>query len=203
MLNALVNGTPAMSTSPGLRLRHASLLPIVAALSFACVGVAAGAVFKCSAPNNGVVYQDTPCAAGAELRNLDKDPPSLSVVPGLPPASQRASSAGAAPARNARGGSERDARGEARDKLRADKTVERAGERRFIRAGMTEAEVLARIGRPDVNAHRRETARKASNKRAGAGAEWSYLPNAGDPQTITTLTIVGGKVTDVRRSIAR
>jgi len=145
------------------------------------------------------VYQDTPCPAGSELRNLDKDPPSLSVVPGLPSGSARPDATPRAHDATGR----HDGRDKQRSDRAAERNVERAGERRFIRAGMTEAEVLARIGRPDVNAHKRETAGKGSSKRGSAGAEWSYLPNAGDPQTITTITIVGGKVTDVRRSIAR
>ena len=38
-------------------------------------------VYKCAA-ELGVLYQDIPCAGGKELRNLDADPPNLSVVPG-------------------------------------------------------------------------------------------------------------------------
>src|SRR5438309_8268997 len=43
-----------------------------------------GAVFKCAAEGGGIVYQDSPCQPGKELRNFDTDPANLSVVPGTP-----------------------------------------------------------------------------------------------------------------------
>lgn len=153
---------------------------------------AAANLYKCSAVNGGVVYQDTPCAAGKELRNFDKDPPTLSVVPGLPNAPTKPAPPSAS--KSGRGTSDRTPldRSAAKDKI----NVERAGERRFIRVGMTEAEVLTRIGRPEINGHKKD-------KRSSGAMQWSYLPNAGDPGTITTVTIVGGKVTDVQRKISR
>ena len=79
-------------------------------------------------------------------------------------------------------------------KLGFEVTVEsNAGERRFIAVGMTAAEVIQRIGKPDVNA----------NNQRGKGQHWSYLPKDGDPATTTTLTLVGGKVTDVERKVVR
>jgi hypothetical protein len=72
----------------------------------------------------------------------------------------------------------------------------KAEERRFIRTGMSESEVVRRIGKPEVDA---STSR---NKRKD-GKRWSYLPTEGDPQTITTVTIVAGQVTDVERKIVR
>jgi hypothetical protein len=59
---------------------------------------------------------------------------------------------------------------------------------------MSEAEVIMRIGRPDV--------RSKGHGKAGA-TRWSYLPAPGDGDTITTLTLAGGKVADVERRIAR
>ncbi len=153
---------------------------------------AAANLYKCTAVNGGVVYQDTPCPVGNELRNFDKDPPTLSVVPGLPGGSTK--SAPPPASKTARGASDRTPldRSAAKDKM----NIERAGERRFIRVGMTEAEVLSRIGRPEINGHKKD-------KRSSGVMQWSYLPNAGDPGTITTVTIVGGKVTDVQRKISR
>jgi hypothetical protein len=58
---------------------------------------------------------------------------------------------------------------------------------------MSQAEVIQRIGKPDVDAR---------NQR-GQGQRWSYLPNDGDPDTITTVTLVGGKVANVERKIVR
>jgi hypothetical protein len=68
-----------------------------------------------------------------------------------------------------------------------------ASERKFIRAGMTEAEVMARIGRPDMTAG-------GSKSRQ---SRWSYLPNPGDPDTITTLTFNGDTVSDVTRKLVK
>ena len=72
----------------------------------------------------------------------------------------------------------------------------KAAERRFIRAGMSEAEVIRRIGKPEVDA--------TTQRKQGKSAKlWSYLPAAGDPDTITTITIAGGMVTAVERKIVR
>ena len=56
---------------------------------------------------------------------------------------------------------------------------------------MSTAEVIERIGRPDVDAR---------NQR-GKGLRWSYLPKDGDPNTITTVTLVDGRVADVERKV--
>jgi hypothetical protein len=66
-------------------------------------------------------------------------------------------------------------------------------ERKFLRAGMTETEVLYKIGRPDV---------ELSGRRKG-GQQWSYMPIAGDPDTLTTVTFAGGKVDRVDRKVVR
>ncbi|MEO8740258.1 MAG: hypothetical protein ABI537_11225 [Casimicrobiaceae bacterium] len=144
--------------------------------------VAASTVYKCAGATNAVVYQDIPCAAGKELRNFTNDPPALSVIPGTPvPGAKR--EAVAAPR------AERIATGAKRTRTNDSN----ASERRFIAVGMTAAEVIQRIGRPDVNA----------NGPRGKGQHWSYLPKAGDPQTMTTLTLVSGKVTDIERKVMR
>jgi hypothetical protein len=116
-----------------------------------------------------------------ELRNFDTDPAAVSVVPGspvaatsAPPAAQRAR---AAPV----------ARRAPEQRLSSGK----AAQRRFIRAGMSESDVIRRIGEPEVDA-------RSSGKH---GKQWSYLPAAGDPDTITTLTIVGGLVAGVERKV--
>lgn len=171
----------------GQRMAAALALLVVAALAAAAVRAApahttASAVYKCSTAD-GVVYQDTPCAPGAELRNFATDPPNLTVVPGTttkPPvadgASQRATKA-------------------ARDTVpvRARTASGDAAERRFIRVGMSAAEVVARIGRPDMSAR----------EKRGNGSRWSYLPRPADPGTITTLIIVDGRVASVERALVR
>ena len=59
--------------------------------------------------------------------------------------------------------------------------------------GMSEAEVILKVGRPDVEA----------KGRGKQGHRWSYMPTAGDPDTLTTLTLAGGKVTQVERKVVR
>ena len=60
-------------------------MPALLALILLLLASAAyGAIYKCSIEKGTVVYQDTPCGPGKELRNLDTDPPNLSVVPGTP-----------------------------------------------------------------------------------------------------------------------
>jgi hypothetical protein len=138
------------------------------------------AIYKCANEKGGVIYQDTACAPGKELRNLDADPAMLSVVPGTPvPAAKAAAASAAKPARVQTG------------------TVKIKGgdpaERKFIQAGMSEAEVILKIGRPEVEA----------KGRGKSGHRWSYMPTAGDPNTLTTLTLAGGKVTHVERKVVR
>lgn len=72
-----------------------------------------------------------------------------------------------------------------------------AGERKFIRVDMTEGQVLVKVGKPD-----------SESVQTGGGAQttvkqWIYLPDPGDPDTLTTITLVNGVVTDVSRKIAR
>lgn len=136
-------------------------------------------LYKC-ANDKGVVYQDTACAPGKELRNLDTDPATLSVVPGSPvPKATATAQPATKPA-----------------STRATKVKSKGGnaaERRFLRAGMSETEVLYKVGRPDMklDARRKE------------GRQWSYMPVADDPDTLTTVTFVGGKVDRVERRVVR
>ena len=76
----------------------------------------------------------------------------------------------------------------------AGDATRRASERRHLRTGMTEGEILARVGRPDL-------------KGAGQGkkptARWTYLPATGDPQTVTTIALENGKAIAIDRTVAR
>ena len=72
-----------------------------------------------------------------------------------------------------------------------------AEERRFIREGMTEGEVLMKIGRPDSESTDSGGGAKVSQKR------WIYLPAQADPQTMTTIVIRDGKVVEVSRQVSR
>ena len=142
-------------------------------------------VYKCADQGGAVVYQEAPCPKGKELRNFDTDPPEISVVPAYTaPAAPRAAAAPAAPLRDPR-------------PLQGNATGGRAGgdaaARKFIRQGMTESEVLARIGRPDATAG-------GSKQHQG---RWSYMPADGDPDTVTTITFAGGAVSDVSRKVVK
>lgn len=152
-----------------------SLLPLLLA---AVALPAHAAVYKCKDDKGGVTYQDIACAPGRELRNLDVDPAAVSVVPPTPPADKSAP-ASAKPSRVQSG----------------IVTIPggNAAERKFLRTGMSEAEVIQKVGRPDV-----ETA-----ARGNAGRRWTYLPTAGDPDVLTTLTWSGVTVAHVERKVMR
>jgi hypothetical protein len=141
---------------------------------------------KCKGDRGSVVYQDQPCKPGMELRNFDTDPATVSVVPGsavaaTPPPAAAQRTRAAAVARRA-----------PEQKISSGK----AAERRFIRTGMSESEVIRRIGKPEVEA-------RSSGEQGKQGKHWSYLPAAADPNTITTVIIVGGLVAKVERKGVR
>jgi hypothetical protein len=64
---------------------------------------------------------------------------------------------------------------------------------------MSESEVIRRIGKPEMEAR----GSRKQGKQGKEGKHWSYLPAAADPDTITTLTIVGGLVANVERKVVR
>ena len=72
-----------------------------------------------------------------------------------------------------------------------------ASERKFIREGMSEGEVLMKIGRPDSESTDSGGGARVAVKR------WIYLPTNGDSQTMTTIVVKDGRVTEVDRQVAR
>lgn len=72
-----------------------------------------------------------------------------------------------------------------------------AAERGFIRSGMTEGEVLLRIGKPDHETFIRDIKGEPEEK------AWSYFPHSRDAQTLTIVTLRAGLVQRVDRKIAR
>ena len=72
-----------------------------------------------------------------------------------------------------------------------------ANERKFVREGMGEGEVLLKIGQPDHEAFIRIVRGEPEEK------AWSYFPHTRDPQTLTIITFHAGVVTRVERKIAR
>ena len=171
------------------QMKSPPLAAAVAACAFvAGLSLASGAratVYKCADQGGSVVYQEAPCPKGKELRNFDTDPPEISVVPAYTgPAAPPAAAAADKPAKNPR-----TIHGDAA----IGKAAGDAAARKFIRQGMPEAEVLARIGRPDAT---------AGGSRQHQG-RWSYLPADGDPDTVTTITFTGGTVSDVSRKVVK
>ncbi len=124
---------------------------------------------KCRNDSGTAVYQDTPCRPGTELRNFDIDPATVSVVPFAPATTPPA------PTVPARPQSAQMTRRQATGRMASGIRVERASERRFIRTGMSESEVVGRIGKPEVDASNGRNKRKDSKR-------WSYLPRREIPK---------------------
>jgi hypothetical protein len=128
------------------------------------------------------MYQDSPCPAGTELRDFQADPATVSVVPGRaePGASTRLAAPPKPPKPSTKPKREPPPQGN-------------AAERKHLALGMSEAEVLTRIGAPDLK----------SGGNGRRSARWSYLPAPADPQTVTTLFFDYGKVVEVERKVIR
>jgi hypothetical protein len=72
-----------------------------------------------------------------------------------------------------------------------------ASERKFVREGMHESEVILKIGKPDHEAFIRNERGQPEEK------SWSYFPHYRDAQTLTIITLRAGVVAAVERKIAR
>lgn len=72
-----------------------------------------------------------------------------------------------------------------------------ASERKFIREGMHESEVILKIGKPDLETFIRTDKGRPEEK------AWSYFPHYKDSQTLTIITLRGGVVASVERKISR
>lgn len=79
----------------------------------------------------------------------------------------------------------------------ASATAADAAERKFIREGMMEGEVVLKIGKPDHEALVRAIKGEPEEK------TWTYFPHYRDPQTLTVLTLHAGLVSKIERKIAR
>jgi len=161
----------------------ASLLGATAALT---ASFTHAQVYKCAGQGGIPVYQEMPCSAGKELRNFQTDPPEITILPARPPASTRpADVMRDAPAKNAK--ADKDA------KVAKAGNAANAAERAHLRVGMTEAEVLARVGSPDVTVGTKGT----------PSPRWSYMPAPGDPETTTMLQFSKGVVVDIDRRVIK
>ena len=161
----------------------AGVLVVIAA---AVHGVAHADVFKCAGEGGRPIYQESPCPAGKELRNFQTDPPEITVLPGsakleIPPPS---TSAAKPP---------KEAKAEKAGSTKAAKVRGDPAQRKHLRTGMSEAEVLARLGPPDAT----------TGAKNGKQQRWSWFPADGDPETVTTITLASGVVTNVERTLVK
>lgn len=166
--------------APTRRLGLVDLLAFVVALALALPAHAG--LYKCARDDGSVTYQEDPCPPGKELRDFDRDPASVSVVPFriVPGPDSNVIVPRTSTARAPREGKSR-------------KSAERSGnaaERKFLVPGIGEGEVVARVGRPDMSSgNGRKTVR------------WTYLPAPDDPGTVTTLTFELGRLVEVERKV--
>jgi len=160
------------------------------ALGAVCAWSAHANIYKCEGPVAGVpVYQDTPCPEGKQLRDFDKDPPTVSVLPLATPPLPGATTKKALPAPAPSNGKPRNG---TKTKVAALPSG-KASERKFVAPGINEGEVMTRLGPPDM-------------KSGGGGrkaARWTYLPAPEDPGTVTTLTFEGGRLVEVERKVVK
>lgn len=159
--------------------RHGAALAAVAVALSDATGAARAAVHKCAAPG-GIVYQDRPCRDG-EARDADVTDAPLSVMPFPAPARsvQKREPAPKAPR------AERARRGE-------PVASGNPAERRHLRIGMSEGEVMARVGPPDLTTGK---GRKQSR--------WTWMPVPGDPDTITVVLFETGRAVEVERTVVK
>lgn len=159
------------------------LLRFVCGAALALPAYSWAGLYKCARNDGTVMYQEDPCPPGKELRDFERDPATVSVVPfRRVPGPETQPPAPVAPAVS-----------KAERKSRKD--AERAGnaaERKFLMPGIGQGEVVARVGRPDMS--------------SGSGRKtmrWTYMPTPDDPATITTLTFELGRLVQVERKVIR
>lgn len=146
---------------------------------------ASAGLYKCEL-DSGITYQQTPCPPGRELRNFDRNPATVSVVPFQIAPEDKTRRTAPAPDTHAP-----DAHAPA--KARPSKSAVargKAAERKFLIPGIYQGEVLARVGSPDL--------KSGSGRRA---MRWTYLPAPDDPSTVTTLTFNEGRLIEVERKV--
>jgi len=126
-----------------------------------------------------------PCPKGKELRNFQSDPPEITVLPGAAKADTTL-----APA--AKPGKDPTADKTAKPRTEKPKSGDPA-ERRHLHSGMSEGDVLARVGPPDAT----------TGQRGAKQGRGTWLPADGDPETVTTVTFLNGIVATVERTLVK
>ena len=172
-----------MRPPPFLDLQSAAVRLVAALVLATCASIASAGVYKCARDDGTVMYQEDPCPPGRELRDFERDPASVSVIPFRIPNESAERTSAPRNAGSSAGKADRPSR-------RSEERHGNAAERKFLVPGIGEGEVIARIGRPDVS--------------SGAGRKtmrWTYLPVPEDPQTVTTLTFELGRLVQVERKV--
>lgn len=171
--------------------RTASCCCVLVALGLA--PAASADVYKCEGSGRVPVYQEMPCPKGKELRNFQTDPPEITILPALPRSGASPADKGSPPV-DAKAAKDAKATKDAKD-AKPGKSVQAgdASERKFLRTGMTEAEVLAKLGPADMT----------TGAKNAATVRWTYMPAPGDTETITSVTLTKGKVTEIERKVLR
>ena len=146
----------------------------------ATLSPALASIHKCIGPG-GTVYQDRPCGAAGLAREGDVAEAPLSVLPAPSPTRRiERREPAAKPPRS--------------ERLRR-REAPRSGnpaERRHLRVGMSEGEVLARVGPPDL------TTGKGRRQ-----SRWTWMPVPGDPDTITVVLFDVGRAIEVERTVVK
>ncbi len=161
-------------------LAPARFAPTAFALAIAAVlaAPAPAAIHKCGGDDGGTTYQDRPCGAQPLDASGVLDAP-LSVLP--------------APSRRSieRAPSAKPPKPERARKAEPPRTAD-ARERRHLHVGMSEGEVLARVGPPDFTT--------GKGRRA---TRWTWMPAPADPDTITVVLFETGRVVEVERTVVK
>ena len=142
---------------------------------------AGAAIHKCSGADGATSYQDRPCGPSATQADFDGSTAPMSVLPSPPVGSTVVRRE--APARAARA-----------DRARRPDSPRpgNPADRKHLRAGMSEGEVVARIGPPDLT--------------TGKGrrlARWTWMPAPGDPDTITVVLFDVGRIVEIERTVVK
>src|SRR4029079_5459177 len=118
---------------------RALAVALAGALALAWPVASTAGLYKCARDDGTVMYQEDPCPAGRELRDFERDPATVSVVPfSVPPPAPpaRSASTSAAPSRAERKSNRSSERGGNGSERKGN-----AAERKFLIPGIGEGEV--------------------------------------------------------------
>lgn len=168
------------SRARGIRAAVGAMIAVFA-IPIGVAPPAGAAIHKCSGANGATSYQDRPCGPSATPADFDGTTAPMSVLPSPPTGTTGVRRE--APARAARA-----------ERARRPESPRRGNpaDRKHLRAGMSEGEVVARIGPPDLT--------------TGKGrrlARWTWMPVPGDPDTITVVLFDVGRIVEIERTVVK